>query len=314
MSATELVLSPEQAARAIHAGEFQGPARVRGRLEVKVAQLPTGLHCYDLDCRGSELIELPDDLRVDNRLILDDCPRLRSLPQGLTVGALSLRNCIALGSLPEGLSTWFLDLTGCLQFDTWPERGTLHNGSLVLRNCASLRRLPAWLGRLSHLDLAGCAQITEVPEGVEVSGWVDVGGSGLAGLPASLARVQLRWRGVRVDQRVAFQPETLTAREALAEANAELRRVMIERMGYLRFAQEANPTVLDDDLDAGGPRQLLKIDLNEDEPLVGLACACPSTGRRYLIRVPPKTLTCHQAAAWIAGFDDPALYHPNVET
>jgi hypothetical protein len=24
--------------------------------------------------------------------------------------------------------------------------------------------------------------------------------------------------------------------------------------------------------------------------------------------------TCHQAAAWMAGFDDPALYSPKIET
>lgn len=89
---------------------------------------------------------------------------------------------------------------------------------------------------------------------------------------------------------------------------------MIERMGYLRFAREAQARTLDADTDRGGPRALLSIDLNEDEPLVGLLCRCPSTGRQYLLRVPPTMTTCHQAAAWMAGFDDPSMYHPEIET
>jgi hypothetical protein len=124
----------------------------------------------------------------------------------------------------------------------------------------------------------------------------------------------LRWRGVPVDERIAFHPEQLTAKEALAEKNAEIRRVMIERIGYFRFAQEAKAKVLDEDRDPGGVRQLLFIDLREDEPLVGLSCYCPSTARQYLIRVPPTMKTCHQAAAWMAGFDDPSLYRPQIET
>ena len=89
---------------------------------------------------------------------------------------------------------------------------------------------------------------------------------------------------------------------------------MIERMGYTRFAREANAKVLDEDRDAGGKRQLLRIELQEDEPLVCLSCSCPSTARQYFLRVPPAMTSCHEAAAWIAGFDDASLYRPLVET
>jgi len=85
-------------------------------------------------------------------------------------------------------------------------------------------------------------------------------------------------------------------------------------MGYMRFAREAKAKILDEDKDRGGTRQLLFIDLREDEPLVGLSCHCPSTGRQYLLRVPPTMKTCHQAAAWMAGFDDSSLYRPHLET
>jgi hypothetical protein len=312
-----MVLSPEEAAKAIVSGRFRGPAQVRGRLELKEfsgEELPAGLHCYELDASGSKLRRLPADLKIDGRLVLDNCSALEELPKGLSAGSISLRNCPALWSLPENLSAWFLDLTGCTRFDTWPTKGTIHHGALILRGCTGVRSLPTWLGRLSQLDLAGCVQLREISNGITVSSWVDIGGTGITRLPPSLVGAPLRWRGVRIDERIAFRPEEITAKEALAEKNTERRRVMVERMGYLRFAQEAKAKILDEDKDPGGPRQLLFIDLQEDEPLVGLTCRCPSTGRQYLLRVPPAIKTCHQAAAWMAGFDDPTKYHPEIET
>jgi hypothetical protein len=47
---------------------------------------------------------------------------------------------------------------------------------------------------------------------------------------------------------------------------------------------------------------------------VCVSVLCPSTGRQYIIRVPPEMTSCHQAVAWVAGFDDPALYRPLAET
>jgi hypothetical protein len=312
-----MVLSPEEAAKAIKGGRLRGPVQVSGRLDLTdfiEEQLPAGLQCYELDATNSRLTSLPADLRIDGRLVLNNCLGLTELPEGLSAGSISLRNCSSLWALPENLSTWFLDLTGCARFEFWPKHGTIHHGALILRGCVGLRSLPPWLGRLSQLDLAGCVQLREIPNGLTVSSWVDIGGTGITALPPSMAGAPLRWRGVRVDERIAFHPEQLTAQEALAEKNAERRRVMIERMGYLRFAQEAKAKIMDEDKDRGGTRQLLLIDLEADEPLVGLSCSCPSTGRRYLLRVPPKMKTCHQAAAWMAGFDDPAKYHPEIET
>jgi hypothetical protein len=260
------------------------------------------------------LQSLPDDIRVESRLVLDNCTALKTLPRGLSAGSISLRNCTSLRALPEGINTWFLDMTACTQFEAWPAKGTIHHGSLILRGCVNICSLPNWIKRLSHLDLAGCTELTEIPDGISVSSWVDIGGTWITALPPSLQGASLRWRGVRIDERIAFHPEQLSASETLAEKNAERRRVMIERMGYARFAKEAGAKVMDEDKDAGGARQLLSIDLRQDEPLVGLWCRCPSTGRQYFLRVPPKTKTCHEAAAWIAGFDDPRLYRPQIET
>lgn len=311
-----MALSPETAREHLESGKA-GPVSVDGRLDLshsKLKSLPEGICCYELDATSSDLESLPGDLRIESRLILDNCEKLRELPRGLTAGAVSLRGCSSLHAVPEGLDTWFLDLSECKRFHQWPKSANVHSGRVRLRNCTDLQVLPNWFGALATLDLAGCVGIRSVPAGIQVSGWIDIGGTNITQLPQSLAGAQLHWRAVPITHRIAFEPESISAKEALKEPNAEIRRVMIERMGYLRFAEEANAKVLDSDTDPGGQRRLLHINLEEDEALVGLSCSCPSTGHRYFLRVPPAIKTCHQAAAWLAGFDDSSLYHPVIET
>ncbi|HEY1379147.1 MAG TPA: hypothetical protein VGF55_20260 [Gemmataceae bacterium] len=285
----------------------------------RLTRLPRGLRCYEVQARGSNLTELPPDLRVDFRLDLQDSKRLTHLPAGLTVGSLNLRGCDALERLPEGLTVSFLDLTGCARLTDWPRRVSVRCGDLVLTGCTGLTRLPAGL-EVARLDLRDCANVRDLPPDLRVTTGIDVAGSGLATrfagtpLPPALRGVPLWWRGVPVSERVAFRPETVAAGEVLAEGNAERRRVMLERVGFERFTAEAGAAVLDADRDPGGERRLLRVPLPGDEDLVCVAVVCPSTGRQYVLRVPPATRTCRQAAAWLAGFDDPDEYQPVVET
>jgi hypothetical protein len=295
------------------------PADLRvKRLVVKdcrrLEALPAGLRCHELDAGGTPLRRLPDDLAVAFALDLSGCTALEALPAGLSAGSLVLRDCTALAALPEGLDVCFLDISGCTALSAWPQRGTLRIGRLVARGCTGLRALPPWLTRIAQLDLRGCGGIRELPPGVEITSWLDVADSGLTGLPPGARVARLRWRGVPVEARVAFRPQSITAAEVLATPNVELRRVLLERMGYARFLAAAGARVLDADRDPGGERQLLTVPLRGDEPLVCVAVRCPSTGRRYIIRVPPETRTCRQAVAWIAGFDDPDAYRPVAET
>jgi hypothetical protein len=273
-----------------------------------------GVRCYELDLKNTAVTALPPDVRVEYRTDLEGCTALRGLPEGLKVGSLILRGCVSLESLPEGLDVYFLDISGCTGITSWPRRGSIQVGRLTARGCAQLRSLPPWLNRVAQLDLRDCRNLGALPEGLIVTSWVDVAGTGISSLPASLKGVQLRWRGVVVDERVAFNPELVTAKEILAEPNAERRRVLLERMGYDSFLSQANAQTLHQDRDCGGVRRLLRIPLPDDEDLVCVSVICPSTGRQYVIRVPPTVTTCHQAAAWVAGFDDPDDYRPEAET
>ena len=78
----------------------------------------------------------------------------------------------------------------------------------------------------------------------------------------------------------------------------------------------AEAQVVDSDSDPGGERRLLRIGFggSEDEDIVCLEVRCPSTARKYLLRVPPQTTGCAQAAAWVAGFNSARQYRPLVET
>lgn len=256
-------------------------------------RLPAGLAVYELQMRWTTIATLPADLRVAYRLDLTGSAALTALPRGLRVGTLILRDCARLAALPEDLAVSFLDLAGCERLAHWPASATVRIGSL---------------------DIRGCRALTALPDGLADLTWLDLADSGIAALPPALRGTRLRWRGVPVDERIAFRPETIGAREILDEPNAERRRVLLERLGYERFVAEAGAETLDRDRDPGGPRQLLRVPLPGDEPLVCVAVRCPSTGRQYAIRVPPTTRTCRGAAAWIAGFSDPDDYRPLVET
>jgi hypothetical protein len=283
----------------------------------ELTALPRGLKCYELNLSQTPIASLPDDLQVDSRLDLSGCERLERLPEDLRVGTLILRGCTALKALPERLDVWFLDLTGCWAFETWPAVANIRSGRLQLRGCTALRTLPPYLSRLAALNVRDCPNLNSIPAKLTVSGWLDLGHSGLkneSDLPPGLLHTQLRWAGVSVDRRIAFHPETIKVDEILGESNAERRRVLLDRYGYGRFIKDARAEILDRDTDPGGERQLLRVKLDGDEDLVAFSCFCPSTGRQYIIRVPPATPSCHHAAAWIAGFDDPKNYHPVIET
>jgi len=276
--------------------------------------LPPGLRCFSIDLSGSGVTSIPADIAVEFKLNLSNCPALMELPAGLKTGSLLLNGCTGLTSLPENLSVNFLSLDGCSNLTSWPETASVQIGSLRARQCAKLESLPSSLKNLTNLDLAGCTKIRRLPEGLRLTGWLDLAGTGIESLPESLRGVQLRWRGVEINPQIAFFPETLTAMDILGEANVEVRRVMLERRGLESFFHECNAEVVDQDTDPGGMRKLLKIPLPNDEDLVCVSLICPSTGRNYIVRVPPNIRTCHAAVAWTAGFDNPADYRPIIET
>lgn len=283
----------------------------------QLTALPAGLTCFDLQIENTPIQTLPDDICVQRKLILENCFDLQCLPTGLNVGVLQLRHCGALLALPEQLQCDFLTIDACAQLHQWPSTWKNPPHALVIRELLYLHTLPSYFTKLSYLDVSGCQNLQQLPEHLNIIGWLDVADTGLTGLPEHLKQVVLRWRGVPIDYCTAFHPETLTADDVLSERNSEVRRVKMERMNPARFIADTQAKIVDEDTDPGGLRQLLRIDWssnNHDEALVYLHVRCPSTGRQYYLRVPPDTRSCHAGAAWLAGFDNPEDYQPVIET
>lgn len=122
------------------------------------------------------------------------------------------------------------------------------------------------------------------------------------------------WHGVLVPQQVIEAPHTLTTDQIIKEANAEVKRVMLERYGFETFMQNTNAEKLDSS-DFG---TLWKADLGEgengdDRYLVMVEVVCPSTDRKYMLRVPPTMTRAREAVAWTFDFDEPT-YTPAIQT
>lgn len=184
-------------------------------------------------------------------------------------------------------------------------------GHLDLQGEPNLYHLPENL-TCESLDVSDCVNLTTLPKGLHITRWIELAGSGITSLPAGHGFVLL-WRGVRVSDRIAFDSQSITGQDILNTENVELRRVLIERLGYETFLQQVGGVIRDHDRDAGGERQLVCIAFDDDEPLMMLKVTCPSTGHLHVLRVPPYMRSCHEAAAWIAGFDNADDYHPLIE-
>jgi hypothetical protein len=88
------------------------------------------------------------------------------------------------------------------------------------------------------------------------------------------------------------------AKEVIGLPNSEIRRAVVELIGYEKIVDIAE--VLDESTDG----KLLSIHLKEDEDIVLVHVKDPSTDRQYFLRVPPKMKTAKQARAWTFGFEE----------
>ncbi len=100
----------------------------------------------------------------------------------------------------------------------------------------------------------------------------------------------------------SLHPHQWQARWLLEEPNAELRRVLIQGIGYTRLCQELRAV----ELDSWREYTLLRIDQSVDvEPIFLLKMTCPSTGYIHATRVPPEVQTAREAIRWVNWDVDP---------
>jgi|TARA_Y100000034_G_scaffold135802_1_gene209206 hypothetical protein len=111
------------------------------------------------------------------------------------------------------------------------------------------------------------------------------------------------WHGVCVPKAVIMHPETLTVKDILSENNQEVRRLMMERVGYERIIDQADATLISED-NRGKlwriPRAKIGLQ-SEDMVIVEVMNSTPEADgsrRRFFLRVHPTCQTPTRALEW----------------
>lgn len=104
--------------------------------------------------------------------------------------------------------------------------------------------------------------------------------------------------GVEVDEQIVMAPETQTVKQINKEENEEIKRIRIERFGWEKYLNGINAVLIDENEDfVSGTKEFLFTGSN----ITALLCICPSTGKEFVLEVPPETKTCADAQDWISG-------------
>jgi internalin A len=102
--------------------------------------------------------------------------------------------------------------------------------------------------------------------------------------------------GVKLPEQYGkVHPDLWQAEWLLSEENAEIRRLLIQRIGYDRICQQLQAV----ELDSWQEYTLLKIDNADVEPIYLLKMTCPSTGFIHALRVPPDVESAKEAIRWV---------------
>jgi internalin A len=104
------------------------------------------------------------------------------------------------------------------------------------------------------------------------------------------------YHGVRLPEKYGqFHPNQWQSQWLLTEENAELRRVLIQGIGYDRIIKELSAK----QIDSWQEYALLQIDHADVEPICLLKMTCPSTGFIHALRVPPNLTSAREAIGWV---------------
>ncbi|MEH1897666.1 MAG: DUF6745 domain-containing protein [Nostoc sp.] len=114
------------------------------------------------------------------------------------------------------------------------------------------------------------------------------------------------YHGVTLPEKYGkIHPQRWQSQWLLTEENAELRRVLIQGIGYARICQELQAI----ELDNWQEYTLLKIDNDVDEePIYLLKMTCPSTSFIHALRVPPNMKSAREAIGWVNWGVEPEAF------
>jgi leucine-rich repeat protein SHOC2 len=224
-----------------------------------------------------------------------------------------------LNILPENISNLItlsiLNLDGN-QLTRLPENiGNLD--SLISLNLSrnQLEELPGSIGNCSHLKKLCLSDnlLVDLPDSIinlSKLNELELNNNPLSDLSilSALHKLEYVWfLGAYLPRRYWIELKKWKPQWLLDEDNAEVRRALIEQLGYEKICEELNAI----DLDTWREYTLLKIDgieavYDEDEdepidrePMVLLKMTCPSTQHIHILRVPPEMTSAEAAITWI---------------
>jgi hypothetical protein len=125
------------------------------------------------------------------------------------------------------------------------------------------------------------------------------------------------WHGMQIPAWFIEERHRLTPDSIDAEANAELRRVMLEIFGFDRYIEARGARLVAEDECLGLPRQLFEIDLAGERfrvlRVVNGTLEADGRRRQFHLGVPLECNTPHEAVAWSYG-RPPAKYREGLRS
>jgi len=112
------------------------------------------------------------------------------------------------------------------------------------------------------------------------------------------------WRGMPIPPEVAAELPTLTVARIHEEANAEVRRVMVEYYGFDRYLREADATRVHEDETGILWRQRWRWEAWAAVEVVNGTPEPDGTYKHYFLQVPPTMRTPREAVAWTYGLSE----------
>ncbi|MFN4299172.1 MAG: DUF6745 domain-containing protein [Thermaurantimonas sp.] len=163
------------------------------------------------------------------------------------------------------------------------------------------------------------------PETALVLRWPDAFETMADGTLHSSVGPALRWAaerhyfysGWKIQPEFYENPKLVKPGTVLGESNVEKRRAYMELLGTSRYAELLDLEIKDQSIDRyGNLIELYRtrtIDELARDHLQFVKVTCPSTGRNYMLCVPPTIATAREAVAWTFG-KRPDDYNPLEET
>jgi len=133
------------------------------------------------------------------------------------------------------------------------------------------------------------------------------------------------WKGIFIEPELWLNKDSITAAEVFQIKNIELRRCLVEMIGYEAFFQRAGNKikVIHEDPKTGAILYYCDMPLEVNEPLVVVRVLDGTPVRdengiekrkEYFIRVPPGMKTCSEAIAWTFEMDPSEYAKLEAET